>query len=216
MKKIFFLLLSLFLATSCGIDYVGEKRFVFESHVTDYNNNPISGKLIEVNINDGNETETIARDVTDANGNVQIVFPVPSNAKIAIAYVRDTQTQEKVIDEISGVDFPGYKLRMPQVKVYRNNEITNLNIQFNQTGEQTQLVGDVTLDGLQADELVHYHQIPNAAPEYLLSFGFRVVKNQTVILHYSVVDYSSSPPLVTDYNEPVAIGNEPVTYVLNY
>ncbi|HMK06820.1 MAG TPA: hypothetical protein VK476_04770, partial [Flavobacterium sp.] len=49
MKKILLLVL-ITIAISCDPEYDGEKRLVFETRLTDYNNNPIGGEYINIHV----------------------------------------------------------------------------------------------------------------------------------------------------------------------
>lgn len=219
MKKIA-LLFVLILTYSCGLNYDGETRLVFETRITDHDNNPIAGKYVQIQVfenavYDGSVDNVISDGFTDANGNIRLIFPSPpANARMTVHYSDDPVFQQKHISNISIYDFRNYKLDLSSIQLYRMDEITTFDVSLNHTGNQTDL-GPITIDAVHPD--YNFDFSTQAAPTLENYFyDTKVIKNQNVTVHYTVIDYNTTPSTITNYSDIVPVGNNPVDYTITY
>ncbi len=215
MKKIlaFFALLVL---ASCGVDYDGETRLIFESRVVDSQGNPVVGKGVQVVVDDEGNSDMISNGITDENGKILFAFPAPNNTAAFIhIYYSDngSQYQDKMYFNVLRSDFHDYKFTLNDVVLYRNDELTQLYIIPNQVSPNTDLI-DIRIDDNPAENMTYWN--PLESDYFNTQTEFSVLKNSTVNLTYQVKDYSTSPATSTNYTVPIAIGDENVNYSLDY
>ena len=224
MKKTAFLFM-IIAAISCHPDYEGEKRLVFETRLTDYNNNPIGGEYINIHIfqdfsiGQGANDDVIADGFTDVNGYLRLIFPAPlyhNSSKITINYSGNTAFQEKHVSQISIYDFQDYKLNLSATKLYRNDELTRLNIIRNHTTSDDIQLGLVTVDGQGSGEYFNFLTQVDESKDHS-PFIQKFVKNQNLTITYDVIDFSVTPAAVTHHSEIIPAGNDAITnYTITY
>lgn len=213
MKKITLIVL-LFGFYSCQIQYDGETRLITEIHVVDSDGNPIQGQPVEITVHADNISDVISNGNTDQNGNSLLIFPKPLQSTISVAfYDHDDIYQDKMYVGILIADFENFKLTMDPVVLYRIDQLTTVNLVLDHVSANTQILS-TSLDGQQPEEHIDYHPSDPGYSETPTIFS--VVKNQTVNLTYSVIDYNSSPAIVTDHTIAIIVGNEPVNQVITY
>lgn len=222
MKRITLLICILFLVTSCEIQYDGETKIVVTGKLIDQNENPLSKKDIEVTINGGEalfspSSDLISYGKSDQNGNFTLVFPAPkSENSISISINNiinqpsEFQTKEIIAQKIN---FENYKLDLNKITLYKNESITTLKVILNNTSKSKQLI-DIKIEGKQPNSYINLNPIQND-PFYYLETNYQVIKNQTIILKYTVVDHSNTATPTTN-SVSIPIVNDAVTYTITY
>ena len=211
MKKIFlFILFSVF--CSCTIEYDGETRLVVESVVTDTDGNPLKGKSIEIVVSDGQNFDAISNGTTDANGRSLLIFPSPKadgmTADVTIA--GDENHVEKNIRNISKENFNDYKLTLDNIILFRPDQVTTLQIEFDQSGF-------MRLDSYRIESETPGYDVDydyEALLPYETLANFAVAKNNNTLLHYSLTDMTTM--MTSENTVVIPIGVDPVTYILTY
>jgi len=217
MKKITLLLL-LILTYSCGIQYDGEKRLIVEGQITDRDEKPLSGRIVEVIVSDYDETDVISNSYTDANGNVLMIFPAPQNAdyfsntRISIRIAGDEIWQGKYLYNMWESDFTNYKYKL-NTTLYKKEDIVQFNVIPNRVSNKDLV--DVRIEGIQSNESIDFHPIVNDVLYANIQQEFKVIKNQQLVLHYTILNNDNTAP--TSYNETINIGNDPINqYTITY
>lgn len=229
MRKIIFLLFILFTCYSCEIQYDGETRLVVQGQLVDRNSNPIPNKRIEINnFSDGTYTpsDLISYTKTDSEGKFLMIFPAPKGEDIEIITILNgynfdddyatlnyaTGFQNKSISALKK-NFKNYKLDLNQVTLYKNDEITQLEIVLNKTST-TKQIRTIHAEGLQAND---FTDLNYKNENHYLETHFNVVKNQNVHLSYTIEDYSDPTKVVTTNHEAViAVNSEKVIHSITY
>lgn len=219
MKQIALVFCILFLLTSCEIQYDGETKIVVTGKIIDQNGIPMQKKKIDITIySDGIYTpsDLISYGKSDQNGNFILVFPVPKeDYKFSISINNlINQTNEFQSKEITAQknNFENYKLDLNKITLYKNESITNLKLILNKTSQNKQLK-DIQIEGKQPNSYIDLNPIQNNS-DYLVNF-YDVIKNQTIVLKYTIIDYSNSATPTT-YSISIPIINDAVTYTITY
>lgn len=210
MKKITLLLL--FTLFSCGISYDGEERLVLQTAVVDRYGNPLKDIETLVEISENSTTENISNGLSDSSGNKTLVFPAPSNGLVSV-YFTDFKNEyaTKRIYQIELNDFVNYKLALENVVLYKLEDITTLQIDTqSNSGNSLRLL---SISGQYPQFSESFHPQNQQDDGYIETY-FQVLKNQQVILNYTVRNNTDGS--LTDYSVPIDIGNGPVQYTLNY
>lgn len=232
MKKTLLLLLTLFTFYSCDIQYDGETRIVVQGQVVDKDNNPISDKKVEINAHSGdtfNPSNFISSTNTDAEGKFTLIFPAPKSDEIDIVttingYYYVAYKPNLSIDPTSGYvsktisalkkNFINYKLDLNKIVLYKREEITDLNIELNQTNSYNR-VTQIYLEGPNAESYIDLN-FDKEKDEWGQTH-FSVVKNQNITLHYKVANYSNPTKVVyTEHQTTITINSEKVTHTITY
>ncbi|WP_426485594.1 hypothetical protein [Flavobacterium sp. 2] len=229
MRKILFLFFILFTSYSCEIQYDGETRLVVQGQLVDRNSNPIPNKRVEINnFSDGTYTpsDLISYTKTDSEGKFLMIFPAPKGEDIAIittlnGYNFDddyatlnyaTGFQNKSITALKK-NFKNYKLDLNQVTLYKNDEITQLQIQLNKTSTN-KTVTALDVQGILSKD---FTDLNYKNENHYLETNFNVIKNQNVRLSYTIADYSDPTKVVTTNHETIiSINSEKVIHLLTY
>jgi len=219
MKKILLIFCVLFLLTSCEIQYDGETKIVVTGKIIDQNGIPIPEKNIDITIySDGIYTpsDLISYGKSDQNGNFILAFPAPKSDNPIYISINNiiNQTSEFQGKEIIAkkINFENYKLDLDKITLYKNESITTLKLILNNTTTNKQLK-DIKIEGKQPNSYINLNPLPNNS-DYLETY-YSVIKNQNVILKYTVVDYSNAATPKT-YNISIPINNDAVTYTITY
>jgi len=212
MRKIAMLLV-LSVLYSCGIEYDGETRLVVEADVVDTDGNPLANKAVSVIVSDGEYSDEISIGKTDPNGKAVLIFPSPKNdsTKVHVKLLADALHQEKEYLNISLSDFENYQLSLPQAMLFRQDQITTLNIELEQINVSNHL-NSYEIDGTTPEYQVNY-----ATPQdqtYNNAHLFHYLKNQTVTLLYSVRNVDTM--IITEHSVEIVIAELPVTYTIIY
>lgn len=213
MKKI--LLFLLILSTySCTIQYDGETRLLFDTVLKDSNGMPISGKEVAIFVG----YEKISNSKTDTNGKIKLVFPAPKyDDLIEVRIESSNDYQNKIFSNIKKEDFEDYKLNVgPSIVLYKNDEITDFNIELNHVSTNTQLKS-IKLEALLPLENTIYNVDldNNPFPNDAIQTFFRIVKNQDFVLKYTLTNYTN-PQTTQEFFVNLSIANAPYIYTLNY
>jgi hypothetical protein len=199
---------------SCQIEYDAETRLITETRIVDSDGNPISGKKISILIRDGNSSNTISHGITDNDGNTLLIFPAPENtdARIGIAIEGGNEMyQNKAFLNILRSDFEDYKFALQDVVLFKEEELTLLQVTSNQVSSSAELTSFIVI-GLGTSS-VYWN--PNVE-YYDYQQSYPVRKNQVVDVVYTLIDHASNPPVSTTYTVPVTIGNDASNYIINY
>lgn len=221
MKQIALFFCILFLVTSCEIQYDGETKIVLMGKLIDENGNSLSGKEIEVTVEGGGfllspSDDLISYGTSDQNGNFTLLFPAPKEDNSISISINDIINQPNEFQSKTYIatknNFENYKLDLNKITLYKQESITTLRLILNNTSTSKQL-NDITIEGKMPNSWINLNPIPNT-PHYLETY-YGIIKNQNVILKYTVVDYSNSAT-PTNYNVSIPINNDAVTYTITY
>jgi hypothetical protein len=229
MKKILIIYCILFMFTSCDIPYNGETKLVVTGKLVDKNGVPIPENNIEIFINSLSgmyqNSDLISYGKTDVNGNFTYIFPAPgTDNEIEISinnFILDYGTQIKTNEfqskQIIALkkNFQNYKLDLNNITLYRNDDITKLQIIINPSTEKKYLLsldieGTVVADYSNLNPIVN----PNYTPPVVTNYS--VLKNQTLILKYKVIDYSSGISITSENSISIPVTNQEIIYKLTY
>lgn len=222
MKQMALIFCILFLATSCEIHYDGETKIVVTGKLIDQNENPLSKKDIEVTINGGRallspSSDLISYGKSDQNGNFTLIFPAPKNDNSISISINNivNQTSEFQAKEIIAqkINFENYKLDLNKITLYKNESITTLKLILNNTTKSKQLI-DIKIEGKLPNSYINLNPVQND-PFYYLETYYQVIKNQNIILKYTIVDHSNTATPTTN-SISIPIANDAVTYTISY
>ncbi|KAF2331367.1 DUF4198 domain-containing protein [Flavobacterium daemonense] len=220
MKKILLLIFTLLLSYSCEIQYDGETRIVVQGQLIDRNNNPLSDKKITITTYSDDTyggSDLISYANTDAEGRFTLVFPAPKSEEIFIqTSINEHQNnglQSKIINALKK-NFNNYKLDLKQVVLYETKDISQLDILLNKVSTNKQIT-NIHIEGLQAGYFTDLTTEINQ--NQLLTTRFDVIKNQTINLSYTLVDYTDPIKTVTTNQKAVIeINSENVIHTITY
>lgn len=220
MKRITLIICILFSLTSCEIQYDGETKIVVTGKIVDENDIPLSEKDIEVTISGGGfilpSSDLISFGKSDQNGNFTLIFPAPKNGNQIFISINDiiNQTNEFQSKEIIAQknNFENYKLDLNNITLYKNESITTLKLILNQTSTNKQLK-DIEIEGKQPNNYIDLNPLQNNS-DYL-NTNYYVIKNQTVVLKYTIIDFSNSSTPTT-HSISIPIINDAVTHTITY
>lgn len=220
MKRIALIFCILFLVTSCEIQYDGETKMVVAGKIIDQNGIPLSEKDIEVTISGGGfispSSDLISFGKSDQNGNFTFIFPSPKNGDQIFISINDLINQFDEYQSKTFIttknNFENYKLDLDKIMLYKNESITTLKLILNQTSTNKQLT-DIKIEGKLTKSLIDLNPTQNN-PDYLNTF-FSVIKNQTIVLKYTIIDHSNAAtPTINSISIP--INKDAVTYTITY
>lgn len=221
MKQILWLICILFSLTSCEIQYDGETKIAVTGKIIDENGNPLSGKDIQINVQgDGGlfsaNSDLISFGESNLNGNFTLIFPTPQgeyNFSISINNLQK-ETSEFQNQEIIAKknNFENYKLDLKNITLYKKESMTTLRLLLNKTSTNKQLTS-IQIEGKLFNDLIDLNPIGNN-PNNLQTY-YDVLKNQTVIVKYTVIDYSNNGA-TTAQRISIPIANDVVNYTINY
>lgn len=219
MKQILLLICILFSLTSCEIQYDGETKIAVTGKIIDENGNPIPEKNIDITIYSDysyTSSDLISFGKSDQNGNFALIFPAPqgeNNFSISINNLNN-QTNEFQTKEIIAkkINFENYKLDLKNITLNKKESITTLTLLLNKTSTNKQLT-EIKIEGKQANSLVDLNPLRND-PNYFETF-YNVIKNQTIVLKYTVIDYSNNGA-TTVQSISIPIANDAVKYTITY
>ncbi len=220
MKRIALIFCILFLLTSCEIQYDGETKMVVTGKIIDQNGNSLSDKDIEVTISGGGfilpSSDLISFGKSDQSGNFTFIFPAPKNENQIFISINDIINQASDFQSKTYIatknNFENYKLNLDEITLYKNESITTLRLILNQTSTNKQLK-DIEIEGKQAKSLVDLNALQNNS-DYLNTY-YTVVKNQTIVLKYTIIDYSNAAT-PTIHSISIPINNDAITYTITY
>jgi len=217
------LLLSIFvvvLLCSCGIDYDGTTKLIFEGRVTSPDGTALSGIRVSTTVANNFDSDEISYDTTDDNGYYRMIFPrakgivdtkVTINSPYYITSGNNTYSSTAftniVLNQVND-----YKIDLGTTQLYQKFDSVGLTINLNNTtGNQILKVNTI---GLVDDSSIDYnfekpYNKDSDKYEYSIKTQFAVAKNQTVTIKYLLVNGT-----VNEVQVP--IGEESVTYTLNY
>lgn len=220
MKRITLILCILFSLISCEIQYDGETKIVVTGKIVGENDIPLSEKDIEVTISGGGfitpSSDLISFGKSDQNGNFTLIFPAPKDDYQIFISINDIINQASEFQSKTYIttknNFENYKLDLNKITLFSQESITTLRLILNQTSTNKQLK-DIKIEGKQPNSYVYLDPVQNNS-DYLVNF-YGVVKNQTIVLKYTVIDYSNSAN-PTNYSILIPINNDAVTYTITY
>lgn len=223
MKRKILIICILLSLTSCEIQYDGETKIVVTGRLIDQNEKPISQKDIEVSIIGGGfispSSDLISFGKSDQNGDFTLIFPAPKGDNEIIISINDIINQ---FDEYQSkniiankMNFENYKLDLNKITLYKNESVTKLNLILNRTSQNSQLK-DIKIEGKQPFNYVDLIPKQNDPSYYYLETNYNVIKNQTIVLKYTVIDYSNSPNTSKQYTISIPIINDAVIYSITY
>lgn len=198
---------------SCStIDYNGENRLMVKGKVIDKNGNPIQGIDVETEVY-GTEidvrSDIISFVKTSSDGSFVMLFPEPEKGtRFSIELADDNGVfHYKTYTGIKKENFFDLGYNLGEIQLFEPNDLVDLNINFQNYSNVK--VTDLKLVGGVAG--TYYINPPN---EWYYSYNVRAVKNQTITVEYKVRNYSNNQ--ITNHTENIAVGEENLTYTLNY
>jgi len=212
MKKIL-LLFAFTTLISCDIQYDGEKRLVFETIVLDGNGEPLPNSHVEITTQSEWASDLISKGKTDDSGKLTLIFPSPDgDVDINLKFYHDYDSyMEKEVLEINKTDFENYKFIYPNTYLLKGDEVATLTMIYNQTSPNTMLK-KISIEGIYhlPYELYNYEE----ENYYNQPYEFLVKMNQNFQLKYTVKNMTTN--VETNYSVPLQIGNDAISYTLNY
>lgn len=207
--------------TSCEIQYDGETRIAVTGKIIDENGNPIPEKDIEITIYSDymyTPSDLISYGKTDQNGNFTLVFPAPKGELEFLISINKliNQTSELQSKEIIAkkANFENYKLDLNNITLYKNESITTLKLILNKTSTNKRLI-DIKIEGKQTSNYIDLNPNPlQTSPNYMDTFYY-VLKNQTIVLKYTIIDYSNNGATTTN-SVSIPISNDSVNFTITY
>jgi hypothetical protein len=220
MKRILLAFCVILTLSSCEIQYDGETKIVVTGKIVDENDIPLSEKDIEVTISGGGfitpSSDLISFGKSDQNGNFTLIFPAPKDDYQIFISINDIINQASEFQSKTYIttknNFENYKLDLNKITLFSQESITTLRLILNQTSTNKQLK-DIKIEGKQPNSYVYLDLLQNN-PDYLVNF-YGVIKNQTIILKYTIVDYSNSATPTT-HSISIPIVNDAVTHTITY
>jgi hypothetical protein len=224
MKKIVILLV--FILSSCGIEYAGGTKIVIKGKVVDSDNNPIENKEINLFVTRESygfpflfyvpsEENNIGKAITNSMGEYTIVIPKPNNnfSEIIVETNSDSNNlNRKQFRNIQNSNFINFELVLPTSVLYKNSDLATLNVNPNNVNPSNEL-RKVEFIGVLPNELVYFNPIENQLD--FIDFNRLVKKNQTIILRYTVFNYTTNTTMIQDENIVINNSNQ-INYTLNY
>lgn len=214
------------LLIGCEIEYDGETKLVVKGKLLNENNEAINNQEINLFVERSSssipfifylpsESNFIGKTKTNENGEYTMVIPKPtSNYSEIILTINDLENQynKKQYRNIKIDNFINYEFNLGTTKLYQKTNLSYLNVTLNQITPYYQLQ-KIEYIGAFANEIEYV----NPLEENYIYFETNVLvkKNQTVVIKYTVKNYSTNENLIFEQN--VIIGNENETnYILNY
>ncbi len=226
MKKIVILLVLMVSSCTREIQYLGTEKVVIKGKLITENNVPIPNHKITVNIikygsdvlfgSDNYETNLIAFGNTDSNGNYTFVFPKPYNFdEIEITTNEEDLTyNSQKVSQFNMDNFTNFQFDAPTMKIFDKQNLTKLKITLNQQSSSTALK-KIEYIGQVAEENIRINNTPETEYNQNIQLNKMVKKNQTIILRYTKINYSTNTTTITDSNVIIDNSNL-VNYTLNY
>lgn len=211
--KNFYLLLFALIFIGCEIEYDGENRLVIEGKVIDKNGNPIRGISVETEVYGAEidvKSDIISFTETNSDGNFVMLFPKPKGGtRFRVKLVDDNEEfHYKTYIGIKKENFYNLGYNLGEIQLFESSDLVSLEINFQSNTNKK--VTDLKLIGGVAGE--YYVNPPN---EWYYSYNsVQVVKNQMITVEYKVRNYDNNH--ITIHTENITIGEENLTYTLNY
>ena len=211
MKKITLLL---FLAlTSCGIEYDGETRLISETTVLDRNGNFLSGVEIKIRASNGSDEDIISNGFSDSYGNTRLIFAPPKNASLEITFSKEQSGYDtKSFHNVKISDFDNFRLVMDEIILLKTDDVINLELQFENSFTTNKTLFDSRIEGLISGR--DFFNRDENFLGYPVQSNFSVAKNQTVVVHYTLIDQITNEK--TEHLLPISIENENVSQTITY
>jgi hypothetical protein len=217
MRKIILLsLLSLFY--SCTVPYDAETRLLFETKLTDSNENSLNGIEVEISVSNGNgygsSSETISNGKTNENGEIKLIFPAPEfdrNYKISISskYDENLGFVPFSIDNIILKDFTDYKLSIPKIYRLTSEESIPMSFSFYTSNFDKKIVGFDVI-GIYSPSYSMYNDEEESS--YFNSFYAK--KNQNLQIVYKIKNISTG--VIDTISQDLNVGEQPIETTINY
>jgi hypothetical protein len=223
MKQITLLICILFLVTSCEIQYDGETKIVVTGKLIDENGKSISNKDIQIDVLDGPGlilpgTDLISFGKSDQNGHFTLIFPAPRDGNRIFISINDIinsfdEYQSKNII-FNKKNLKNYKLDLNTLVLYKNESITTLKLLLNGTSPNKQ-IKDIQIEGKQPNTRIDLVVYPILNNNPIINTSYNIIKNQTVIVKYTVIDYSNNRA-TTVQSISIPIANDAVNCTIKY
>lgn len=210
------------MVTSCEIQYDGETRIVAKGKIIDENGNPLSEKDIQVTVlSDGYlfspSSDLISYGKSDQKGNFTLIFPTPRGEYDFLISINNLFNQKSDFQSKEIIarrnNFDNYKLDLDNIILYKNESITFLKIVLNGTSPNKQ-IKDIKIEGKQPNSEIDLNQLLNNSQ--FVNTNFAIIKNQTIVLKYNIIEYANSGTTTTAQSVSIPIVNAAVTYTITY
>jgi hypothetical protein len=147
-----------------------------------------------------------------------LIFPAPKvDYKFSISINNlINQTSEFQAKEIIAKknNFENYKLDLNKITLYKNESINTLKLILNKTSTNKQLK-DIKIEGIQTSNYIDLNPNPEQTNPDYLDTNYNVIKNQIIVLKYTIIDHSNSAtPTVHSISIPIV--SDAVTYTITY
>lgn len=211
------------MVTSCEIQYDGETKIAVNGKIIDENGNPIPNKYLQIDVLDGPGlilpgSDLISFGKSDQNGNFTLIFPAPRDGNRISISINDIinsfdEYQSKNII-FNKKNLENYKLDLNTLILYKNESITALSLILNPTSPNKQ-IKDIQIEGKQSNTRIDLVVYPTLNNNPIINTSYNVIKNQTVIVKYTVIDYSNNGA-TTVQSIAIPIANDAVNYTITY
>lgn len=212
MRKLFTLIV-LFTLISCeGIQYDGETRLVFQTVVLNSSGQPLPNSHVEISVGNAYSTGLISKGLTDKDGKITLLFPAPKNdlgINLRIYNDDDSYLQKEILN-IRKADFENYKFIYQNDYLLKYDETAPLQLIYNQTSSN-KVITKVSINGTYHMDQEFYNY---SSDDYFPVGEILLKKNQAFQLKYTVLNLQSQAQ--TAYSVDLNIGNEPISYTINF
>ncbi|AWG21121.1 hypothetical protein FFWV33_06015 [Flavobacterium faecale] len=217
MKKALLLLSLLTLLNGCQIQYDGETKLVVTGKIQDELGKAVVHQKVGVTVGNGggffSNYDQISYGFTDDQGIYTLIFPAPKGEYSFDIELNsdDSQLQQKTIIAKQS-NFSNYKLDLKATTLYFKSSITSLSLVLKQLAPSKQLK-NVVVEGIFATPYLYL--TPQVDDSIYFQTYYSIIKNQNVVLKYTVVDYSNAGQ-ETNFVVSIPVKADAVVYTLSY
>ena len=208
MKKLL-LLFIVGLLCSCQIHYDISTRLIVTGNITDKNASPLENRELKLWVYGENENDLISYTTTDAQGAFEMIIPKPHEGnEFRLIIPGDALYKGKEYVNIKHSNFEDYIFSMDQIYLFEPQDISQIDVTFNQVNPDNQVV-NVYVEGLLADSTIWVnpqYTEDEYQPSYYTSFHQKVLKNQIIVLHYELYDNNTGTS--TNFSETMQIDSQ--------
>jgi hypothetical protein len=195
------------------IHYDGEKRFRVLVTLQDPQMNFVENINVRV-INQYRQEidENISSGKTNDKGFLALVFPALEVENVLYTIkINDPNGifEDLEIKNIEKTDFLNFQLDLGTQNLVPRNELVTFVIDANQI-DSRRFLKNVTVAGNVYKEKVDF-QTNQSFFEFENPI-YKLFKNQTITLNYSIEDFNTQPPSIEDYSFEIPIANENIIY----
>ncbi|WP_310556599.1 hypothetical protein [Flavobacterium sp.] len=221
MKYRFLLSITLAIFYSCGIQYDGETKLEIVGKLIDKNGNPVPNEIINIYVlgddsiiygGGGLYNELISFGVTNNKGEFQFLIPSPKVENNLSIEIGEKYNPTKTI-LFKNSNFINYKLNLNAISVFKETDLVEFRINLNNTN-LNKTIQDIKIVGIQNETIVNLNP-KNIESYYNQVLFYNVLKNQTVILKYKLIDFANNG-VIQEFSENISILDNNEEFTITY